>query len=232
MDRRERLNQIIRMLQESSRSSLDSKARFPRVSARTIERDIEQLALEGRIQPDSEARSRNPQWEAREAIPAIEVKWMSGRAAAAIKLMQGCVSTLLPETFIKDLQPLFLKADHALRQAHNREYADTLHGDAPVSGGSGQLPPEAIRYLVSLKQAIQQQQLVSLSFCCEHGSTETTLADAMPRALLMERGGISLLAGHHAHDEPLKINLNAIRRLELQGAAAPSVATPVPRQPV
>lgn len=217
MDRRERLNQIIRMLQESPRSSLDIKARFPRVSARTIERDIEQLALEGRIQPASQERSRNPLWEAREAIAAIEVKWMSGRAAAALKLMQGCVSTLLPDTFINDLQPLFLKAEHALRQAHNREYAEALQGNHPATGGQAPLPAETIRHLVSLKQAIQHEQPVSLRFLCERAGKETLLAGATPVGLLMEAGSISLLASHDAHDEPLKINLQAIRGLELQG---------------
>lgn len=228
MDRRERLNQIIRLLQETPRSSLDIKARFPRVSARTIERDIEQLALEGRIQPDSQCRSRNPLWEAHEAIPAIEVKWMSGRAAAAIKAMQGCVSLLLPETFNSDLQPLFLKADHALRQAHNREYAEALQGNAPTQLGDGPLPPDAIRHLMSLKLAIQRQQTVSLRIRRDADSDETLLADVTPLGLLMEANSISLLATHHAHAQPLTINLNAIRGLEKQDGALRSPAARTP----
>lgn len=214
MERRERLNQIIRMLQESPRSSLAIKARFPSISPRTLERDIEQLALEGRIQPASRDRSRNPVWEAREAIPAIEVKWMSGRAAAAIKLMQGCVSTLLPDTFVQDLQPLFLKADHALRQAHNREYAESLQDQAGAEGHAP-LSPDVIGHLVQLKQAIQRKQAVSLRFRGEADAGESQLSGASPLGLLLDDHGINLLAGHHDHAVPLRISLHAIRALEL-----------------
>lgn len=219
MERRERLNQIIRMLQESPRSSLAIKARFPRISPRTIERDIEQLALEGRIQPASGDRSRNQVWQARETIPAIEVKWMSGRAAAAIKLMQGCVSTLLPESFIDDLQPLFVKADHALRQAHNREYAEALHEPGGTGSHDSPLSPEAIRHLVHLKQAIQRKQAISLHFRRDTDQEDKHLAGASPLGLLMDDGGINLLAAHQAYPAPLRISLHAIRGLELHDRA-------------
>lgn len=215
MERRDRLNQIIRMVQESPRSSLDIKARFPSVSPRTIERDIEQLALEGRIQPVSQDRSRNPVWQAREAIPAIEVKWMSGRAAAAIKLMQGCVSTLLPDSFAQDLQPLFLKADHALRHPHNREYAEVLQGQGEREGHGAPLSPDVISHLVQLKLAIQRHQAISVRFRRETDAEERQLAGARPLGLLMDDHGINLLASHQAHPSPLKISLHAIRGLEL-----------------
>ncbi|MGB4344659.1 MAG: hypothetical protein WBJ03_13720 [Moraxellaceae bacterium] len=60
MDRQERLNHIIRILQDLSLNSMDLKARFPGVSPRTIERDLEQLAQEGRIHQVRHNRSRNP----------------------------------------------------------------------------------------------------------------------------------------------------------------------------
>lgn len=218
MERRERLNQIIRMVQESPRSSLDIKARFPSISPRTIERDIEQLALEGRIQPVRQDRSRNPVWQAREAIPAIEVKWMSGRAAAAIKLMQGCVSTLLPDSFVQDLQPLFLKADHALRQAHNREYAEALQGQGGAEGHATPMSPDVISHLVHLKQAIQRRQSISLRFCRDTDAEEKHLRGASPLGLLMDDHGINLLAAHQGYPAPLKISVHAIRDLELHDA--------------
>lgn len=222
MDRRERLNLIIRLLQEQPRSSLDIKTRFARVSARTIERDIEQLALEGRIQPVSRERSRNPVWQTSESIPSIEVKWMSGRAAAAIKFMQGCVSTLLPPSFISDLQPLFLKAEHALRQAHNREYAQALHGDGDDSGRAP-LPPEVISHLVTLKQAIHGQRRISLRYRPADTSAETRLEGATPLGLLMDDRGINLLASHPSSATPLTISLPAIRGVEMEaGASTPS----------
>lgn len=218
MERRERLNQIIRMVQESPRSSLDIKARFPSSSPRTIERDIEQLALEGRIQPASLDRSRNPVWQAREAIPAIEVKWMSGRAAAAIKLMQGCVSTLLPDSFVQDLQPLFLKADHALRQAHNREYAEALQGQGGMEDHAPPMSPDVISQLVQLKQAIQRKQAISLRFCRDPDAAEMHLTGVCPLGLFMDGHGFSLLAVPQDASAPLRISLHAIRSLELQDA--------------
>lgn len=220
MERRDRLNQIIRMLQESPRASLAIKARFPRISPRTIERDIEQLALEGRIQPVSGDRSRNQVWQARESIPAIEVKWMSGRAASAIKLMQGCVSTLLPESFIDDLQPLFVKADHALRQAHNREYAEALHveGQAPAA----RLTPELIHHVVLLKQALQRQLATTVRY--SQDSREQVLDRARPVGLLMDGSHIHLLITHDTQPAPLKIRLDAIRGVQLHDAPAPTGA--------
>lgn len=214
MDRRERLNLIIRLLQEQPRSSLDIKTRFARISARTIERDIEQLALEGRIQPVSRERSRNPVWQTSESIPSIEVKWMSGRAAAAIKFMQGCVSTLLPPSFVIDLQPLFLKAEHALRQAHNREYAQALRG-GDGSGDNANLPPEVISHLVALKQAIQDRLPVSLRYRNAGDDDEARLEGASPIGLLMDAQGINLLASHPSSPAPLCISLPAIRGVEL-----------------
>lgn len=224
MDRRERLNLIIRLLQEQPRSSLDIKTRFARVSARTIERDIEQLALEGRIQPVSRERSRNPVWQTSESIPSIEVKWMSGRAAAAIKFMQGCVSTLLPPAFVGDLQPLFLKAEHALRQAHNREYAQALRGEGPDTAN---LPPEVISHLVALKQAIQDRLRISLRYRPADDAAEARLDDASPIGLLMDEHGINLLANHPSSPAPIRISLPAIRGIEVgprQGGRSPQQA--------
>lgn len=82
MDRQERLNHIIRLLQDLTLSSMDIKARFPGVTPRTIERDLEQLAQEGRIHQIRPDRSRNPTWETCERAPTIEVRWMNGRTAA------------------------------------------------------------------------------------------------------------------------------------------------------
>lgn len=226
MDRRERLNQIIRLLQEQPRSSLDIKTRFAGVSARTIERDMEQLALEGRIQPVTRDRSRNPVWQTSENIPSIEVKWMSGRAAAAIKFMQGCVSTLLPPAFAGDLQPLFLKAEHALRQAHNREYAQALRGEGPQHAGN--LPPEVISHLVALKQAIQGGRRVSLRFHASGDAAEARLEEAHPIGLLMDAQGINLLASHPSSATPIRISLPAIRGVEVGARAAASDASQQP----
>lgn len=217
MDRRERLNLIIRLLQEQPRSSLDIKTRFARVSAHTIERDIEQLALEGRIQPVSSERSRNPVWQTRESIPAIEVKWMSGRAAAAIKFMQGCAGALLPPSFVGDLQPLFLKADHALRQAHNREYAQALHREGEDNSS---LPPEVVSHLVALKQAIQDRLRVSLRYRAPGDDGEARLDDARPIGLLMDDQGINLLASHPSSASPIRISLPAICGVEIPARVA------------
>jgi predicted DNA-binding transcriptional regulator YafY len=215
MERRDRLNQIIRMVQESPRSSLDIKARFPSVSPRTIERDIEQLALEGRIQPVSQDRSRNPVWQAREAIPAIEVKWMSGRAAAAVKLMQNCMAHLLPPPFAADLQPLFLKADHALRQAHNKEYARELQTVALPDDSGGAVALDSIEHLVALRDAIRQRRRVSLRLHRGGQIPDDRLDQASPLGLLMDEQCINLVAAHDSYSTPLKISLRAIRGVEL-----------------
>lgn len=215
MDRRERLNLIIRMLQEQPRSSLDIKARFPRVSARSIERDIEQLALEGRIEQVSQDRSRNPLWQTSEHIPAIEVKWMSGRAAAAVKLMQNCMSHLLPPAFAADLQPLFLKADHALRQAHNREYARELQTVALPDDSSDAVALDSIEHLVTLRDAIKHRRTVTLRLHRGGQQAEDRLEGASPLGLLMDEKCINLVAAHSQYTTPLKISLRAISGVEL-----------------
>lgn len=215
MDRRERLNLIIRMLQEQPRSSLDIKARFPRVSARSVERDIEQLALEGRIEHVSHDRSRNPLWQTSEHIPAIEVKWMSGRAAAAIKLMQNCMSHLLPADFAGDLQPLFLKADHALRQVHNREYARELQAVALPEDSGGEVALDSIEHLVALRDAIKHKRRVSLRLHRGNHAEEAHLEGASPLGLLMDEKCINLVAAHEGYPTPLKISLRAICSVEL-----------------
>ncbi|MCC2636608.1 MAG: hypothetical protein K0Q68_327 [Moraxellaceae bacterium] len=218
MDRRERLKLIIRMLQESPRSSLDIKARFPRVSARSIERDIEQLALEGRIQQISQDRSRNPRWQTREQIPAIEVKWMSGRAAAAVKLMQRYMSPLLPSDFLDELQPLFRKADLALRQSHNKEFLSALDEvELPTSAGKD-LPMESINHLVTLKEAVKTGQTISLRFDSGESDGERYLEKVSPLGLVIDEKCISLVAAHEAYAAPLKISLREIRQVELQEA--------------
>ena len=104
MDRQERLTHIIHLLQDLSLNSMEMKARFPGVSPRTIERDLEQLAQEGRIHQVRRDRSRNPTWETSERAPTIEVRWMNGRTAAAVKLMEGCLSE--PPRVSRRLQPL------------------------------------------------------------------------------------------------------------------------------
>lgn len=215
MERRERLNLIIRMLQEQPRSSLEIKARFPRVSARSIERDIEQLALEGRIQQVSQDRSRNPQWQTSEHIPAIEVRWMSGRAAAAIKLMQNCVSQVLPPAFAGDLQPLFLKADHALRQAHNKEYARELKAVMLPAEDSGGMALTAIDHLVTLRDAIKTRRQVTLDFLPDGEREARRLEHASPLGLLMDEKCIHLVAIHAGYPTPLKISLKSVAAVEL-----------------
>lgn len=215
MDRRDRLNLIIRLLQEQPRSSLEIKARFPRVSARSVERDIEQLALEGRIEPASQDRSRNPLWQSSENIPAIEVKWMSGRAAAAVKLMQNCMAHLLPPAFAADLQPLFLKADHALRQAHNKEYARELQTVTLPDDSGGAIALDAIEHLVALRDAIRQRRRVSLRLHRGEHLAEDRLDQASPLGLLMDEQCINLVAAHGSYPTPLKISLRAIRGVEL-----------------
>lgn len=215
MDRRERLKLIIRMLQESPRSSLELKARFPRVSARSIERDIEQLALEGRIQQVSQDRSRNPLWQTREKIPAIEVKWMSGRAAAALKLIQRYMSPLLPSDFLDELQPLFRKADLSLRQAHNKEFVAVLRDVELPAGAGGEMPLEAINHLVTIKEAIQKGLTISLRIISGEAEGERCLKGVRPLGLVIDEKCIRLMAAHEAYAVPQKISLREIRQVEL-----------------
>lgn len=215
MDRRDRIKMIIKLLQERPRTSMEIKARFPRVSARSIERDIEQLAQEGRIEQVSTPRTRNPVWETRERIPAIDVRWMSGRAAAAIKLIEGGLSTLLPPALLQDLQPLFRKADRALRQMHNKDYQDILHRVLVMPGQEGILNVEALRHLDTLKDAMMKKQAVSLHYRQDGGTDDIRLEGAGPLGLLVSIREMSLVVASKAHPVPVKIPLTALRHVEL-----------------
>jgi hypothetical protein len=155
MDRQERLTHIIHLLQDLSLNSMEMKARFPGVSPRTIERDLEQLAQEGRIHQVRRDRSRNPTWETSERAPTIEVRWMNGRTAAAVKLMEGCLSCILPNQVLQDLQPLFERAESTLKQSQNREYAEwtrKIHIWPTIKEKNTSEPPRVSRRLQPLRE--------------------------------------------------------------------------------
>lgn len=223
MDRQERLTYIIRLLQDISLNSMEIKARFPGVSPRTIERDLEQLAQEGRIHQVRRDRSRNPTWETGERAPTIEVRWMNGRTAAAIKVMESCLATILPNTLLQDLHPLFSRADTALRQAHNREYANWLqkirirpslteHENAAL----------ASHHLGIIQEALLKSQAIHV---IERPDNTTVIRRTIhPQGLLFSRAGAHLIATDDAmHGIPLQICIHDIVEVELldQPASTP-----------
>lgn len=214
MDRQERLTHIIRLLQDLSLTSMEIKARFSGVSPRTIERDLEQLAQEGRIHQVRRDRSRNPSWETGERAPTIEVRWMNGRTAAAVKMMEGCLSCLLPPALLKDLHPLFLRADHALQQAHNREYAEWLRKIRiwPIVKEENDGRP-AIDHLREIQEALLRNRAIALAL--KGGDMPHSPRRLHPQGLLFSREGIHLFVAENHDTEPLKISLHDIHDVRM-----------------
>ncbi|HEX4938529.1 MAG TPA: WYL domain-containing protein, partial [Candidatus Kapabacteria bacterium] len=215
MDRQERLTYIIRLLQDMSLNSMEIKARFPGVSPRTIERDLEQLAQEGRIHQVRRDRSRNPTWETGERAPTIEVRWMNGRTAAAIKVMESCLATILPNTLLQDLRPLFSRADIALKQAHNREYANWLQKiRIRPSLKEDENADVTSRHLGIIQEALLKSQAIHVT---ERPDSMTAISRTIhPQGLLFSRSGAHLIATDDAaHDIPLQICIQDISEVEL-----------------
>ncbi len=219
MDRQERLTQIIRLLQDFSLNSMEIKARFPAVSPRTVERDLEQLAQEGRIHQVRRDRSRNPTWETSERAPTIEVRWMNGRTAAAIKLLENCLTCVLPGQMISDLHPLFERADMALKQAHNREYASWVRKiriwPTVKEINNGQ---PALEHLGTIQQALLEQRALQLALAAPAPSA--TPLRYHPQGLTFSRDGFHLFASTDDSHEPLRINLQDIRHARLDSMPA------------
>lgn len=212
MDRQERLTYIIRLLQDLSLNSMEIKARFPGVSPRTIERDLEQLSLEGRIHQVKRDRSRNPTWETSERAPTIEVRWMNGRTAAAVKLMETCLDCMLPTALFQDLQPLFIRAEQALKQAHNREYATWLSKiRIKPSIKEGNNAESASRHLGLLQEALLKNSAISIT---RHNSP-ITLPVVHPQGLLFSREGVHLVAMKGEADVPFHISVHDIADITL-----------------
>ena len=224
MDRQERLTQIIRLLQDFSLNSMEIKARFPTVSPRTVERDLEQLALEGRIHQVRRDRSRNPTWETSERAPTIEVRWMNGRTAAAIKLLENCLGCVLPGQMLSDLHPLFERADMALKQAHNREYANWIRKiriwPTVKEVNNGQ---PALEHLGTIQQALLEQKTLQLALARPESSVAPVRFH--PQGLTFSRDGIHLFASTDYSHEPLRINLQDIRHAQLDSTPATPSAT-------
>lgn len=208
MDRQERLNHIIRILQDLSLNSMDLKARFPGVSSRTIERDLEQLAQEGRIHQVRRDRSRNPTWETCERAPTIEVRWMNGRTAAAIKLMENCLDCILPSALLDDMQPLFSRADNALKQAHNREYASWL-GKIRIKPSikEGKNAEAASKHLGLLQEALLNNSAISIM---RHSASQPMLPVVHPQGLLFSREGVHLVGIEEKGKLPFQLNIHDI----------------------
>jgi hypothetical protein len=193
MDKQERLTHIVHLLQDLSLSSMEIKARFPGVTPRTIERDLEQLAQEGRIHQVRRNRSRNPIWETGERAPTIEVRWMNGRTAAAIKLVEGCLACILPSHVLQDLAPLFERADAALKQTHNREYASwirKIHIWPAVKEKNSGNP--AIARLGIIQEALLQNKTLQLAWA--HPLPSSHGQRVHPQGLVFSREGVHLYA--------------------------------------
>lgn len=215
MDRQERLTHIIRLLQDLSLNSMEIKARFPGVSPRTIERDLEQLAQEGRIHQVRRDRSRNPTWETSERAPTIEVRWMNGRTAAAVKLMESCLSCILPNHVLQDLHPLFDRADHALKQAHNRDYATWMRKIKiwPTVKEKNNGNP-AISHLGEIQEALLQNRTLQLAWGAQRPSPASRRVH--PQGLVFSRDGIHLLATTNENQDAVRINLHEITHAQLE----------------
>lgn len=218
MDRQERLTHIIRLLQDLSLNSMEIKARFPGVSPRTIERDLEQLAQEGRIHQVRRDRSRNPSWETSERAPTIEVRWMNGRTAAAIKLMEHCLACILPSHVLQDMNPLFERAESALKQAHNREYAAWMRKiriwPAVKEKNNGN---PAIAHLGEIQEALLQNKTLLLVLEQQPLSPGNRVH---PQGLVFSRDGIHLLATADESHETMRINLHEIVHVKLEDRPA------------
>lgn len=223
MDRQERLTYIIRLLQDMSLNSMEIKARFPGVSPRTIERDLEQLAQEGRIHQVRRDRSRNPTWETGERAPTIEVRWMNGRTAAAIKVMESCLDCMLPSTLLQDLQPLFSRADTALKQAHNREYANWLQKIRIKPSLKDHDAETTSKHLGIIQEALLKNLAILVT---EHrDNTPRAHRTIHPQGLLFSRAGVHLVAiDETLQGSPLQICIHNIADVELldQPASTPA----------
>lgn len=215
MDRQERLTHIVRILQDLSLNSMEIKARFPGVSPRTIERHLEQLAQEGRIHQVRRDRSRNPTWETGERAPTIEVRWMNGRTAAAIKLMEGCLGCILPSHMLQDLHPLFERAETALKQAHNREYAAWMNKIRiwPIVRELNNGNP-AIAHLGEIQEALLQKKALQLTL--SHAPSSASSQRVHPQGLVFSRDGIHLFATTDDNHEAVRINLHDIAHAQLE----------------
>jgi predicted DNA-binding transcriptional regulator YafY len=209
MDRQERLNHIIRLLQDLTLSSMDIKARFPGVTPRTIERDLEQLAQEGRIHQIRPDRSRNPTWETCERAPTIEVRWMNGRTAAAIKLMEQCLAFILPTYVLQDLHPLFDRAEAALKHTHNREYASWVHKIRiwPAVREKNDGNP-MIANIGTLQEALLKGKTVHITRGLP--ASDASHERIHPQGLVFSRAGVHLLATTDLHQSTIQINLHDI----------------------
>ena len=224
MDRQERLTHIIHLLQDLSLNSMEMKARFPGVSPRTIERDLEQLAQEGRIHQVSRERSRNPTWETSERAPTIEVRWMNGRTAAAVRLMEGCLSCILPNQVLQDLQPLFERAENTLKQAQNHEYATwtrKIHIWPTIKEKN--TSSAAIVHLETIQEALLNNKTLQLTLVPSFSVAANRRIH--PQGLVFSPEGMHLLATSHDDHHVMRINLNDIRDVQLENVQATTPAT-------
>lgn len=147
---------------------------------------------------------------------------MNGRTAAAIKLMENCLDCILPSALLDDLQPLFNRADNALKQAHNREYASWL-GKIRIKPSikEGENADVASKHLGLLQEALLNNSAISI---VRHNPSQSLLPIVHPQGLLFSREGVHLVAIEEKEKLPFQLNIHDIADVRILNQAATSPA--------
>jgi predicted DNA-binding transcriptional regulator YafY len=188
-----------------------------KVSARTVQRDLESLTIPFGLECDT--RNKPYGWYWAKENKRITVPGMDAGQALSLRLLQIYLINLLPESTVQELLPYFEEASNKLNQHYgNTAVQRWLDKVAIVPAAQPLLPPPVKRAVHdTVTQGLLSERQLDIKYTSP-GGKQAKSATVHPLGLVQHGVVQYLVATFFEYDDPRLLPLHRIKSATLLGA--------------